>query len=85
MLQHCRDSRSCHPSFCGDENTRWQLAIIMTAMTGFGAFLRVIFALSAFTDFLSRPILQGLLNGVAITIMVGQLSKVFGFTTSQNI
>ncbi|VTP88082.1 sulfate transporter [Proteus vulgaris] len=40
------------------------------------------FSVRAFTDFLSRPILQGLLNGVAITIMVGQISKVFGFDTS---
>ncbi|MGL5237755.1 MAG: SulP family inorganic anion transporter, partial [Plesiomonas shigelloides] len=31
----------------------------------------------------SRPILAGLLNGVAVTIIVGQLSKVFGFTYEQ--
>ncbi|HEK1092453.1 TPA: SulP family inorganic anion transporter [Proteus mirabilis] len=70
------------PLSAGDENTRWQLAIIMTAMTGFWCILASHFRFGAFTDFLSRPILQGLLNGVAITIMVGQLSKVFGFTTS---
>lgn len=70
------------PLSAGDENTRWQLAIIMTAMTGFWCILASHFRLGAFTDFLSRPILQGLLNGVAITIMVGQISKVFGFDTS---
>ncbi|WP_231040207.1 SulP family inorganic anion transporter [Proteus terrae] len=70
------------PLSAGDENTRWQLAIIMTAMTGFWCILASHFRLGAFTDFLSRPILQGLLNGVAITIMVGQISKVFGFETS---
>lgn len=70
------------PLSAGDENTRWQLAIIMTTMTGFWCILASHFRLGAFTDFLSRPILQGLLNGVAITIMVGQISKVFGFDTS---
>lgn len=49
---------------------------------GFWCILASHFRLGAFTDFLSRPILQGLLNGVAITIMVGQISKVFGFDTS---
>lgn len=70
------------PLSAGDENIRWQLAIIMTAMTGFWCILASYFRLGALTDFLSRPILQGLLNGVAITIMVGQVSNIFGFTTS---
>ena len=30
-------------------------------------------------DFLSRPILIGFLNGVAISIFLGQIGKVFGF------
>lgn len=31
----------------------------------------------------SQPILMGLLNGVAITIMVGQLARIFGFDFQQ--
>ena len=31
-------------------------------------------------DFLSRPILIGFLNGVAISIFLGQIGKVFGFS-----
>lgn len=34
--------------------------------------------LGIFADFLSRPILLGLLNGVALTIIVGQFAKVLG-------
>ncbi|MBT2916506.1 SulP family inorganic anion transporter, partial [Vibrio anguillarum] len=34
-------------------------------------------------DFLSRPILLGLLNGVALTIIVGQFAKVFGLKYEQ--
>ena len=36
--------------------------------------------LGALADLLSRPILSGLLNGVAITIIVDQIGKVLGFT-----
>ncbi|NMU82709.1 SulP family inorganic anion transporter, partial [Vibrio parahaemolyticus] len=34
-------------------------------------------------DFLSRPILLGLLNGVALTIIVGQFAKVVGLKYEQ--
>jgi MFS superfamily sulfate permease-like transporter len=52
----------------------------MTAMTGFWCIIASRFKLGVLADFLSKPILMGLLNGVAITIVVGQFSKVFGFT-----
>ena len=55
----------------------------MTAMTGFWCLIASRFKLGVLADFLSRPILMGLLNGVAITIMVSQLSKIFGFTFSE--
>lgn len=34
--------------------------------------------LGALADFLSKPILVGFLNGIAITIVLGQLGKIFG-------
>jgi MFS superfamily sulfate permease-like transporter len=37
------------------------------------------FRLGFVADFLSRPILVGFLNGVAIHIFLGQIGKVFGF------
>ncbi|MDE9541937.1 SulP family inorganic anion transporter [Xenorhabdus bovienii] len=68
------------PLALGNEHVRWQLAIIMTLMTGFWCILASHFRLGAFADFLSRPILKGFINGVAITIMADQLAKVFGLS-----
>jgi high affinity sulfate transporter 1 len=68
------------PLAAGDAVKHWQLVITMTAMTGFWCLIASRFKLGVLADFLSKPILMGLLNGVAITIIVGQLSKVLGFT-----
>ena len=47
-----------------------------------GRFLR----LGALADFLSKPILIGFLNGMALSIALGQLGKIFGFPmTKQGI
>ncbi|MBI6550641.1 SulP family inorganic anion transporter [Xenorhabdus lircayensis] len=68
------------PLALGNEHVRWQLAIVMTLMTGFWCILASHFRLGAFADFLSRPILKGFINGVAITIMADQFAKVFGLS-----
>lgn len=68
------------PLAAGDAVKHWQLVITMTAMTGFWCLIASRFKLGVLADFLSKPILMGLLNGVAITIIVGQFSKVLGFT-----
>lgn len=68
------------PLAAGDNFKHWQLVVTMTAMTGFWCIIASRFKLGVLADFLSKPILMGLLNGVAITIIVGQFSKVFGFT-----
>ena len=68
------------PLAAGDSIKHWQLVITMTAMTGFWCIIASRFKLGVLADFLSKPILMGLLNGVAITVIVGQFSKVFGFT-----
>ncbi|PZR01834.1 SulP family inorganic anion transporter [Aeromonas hydrophila] len=67
----------------GDPTKHWQLVMTMTAMTGIWCLIASRLKLGMLADFLSRPILMGLLNGVAITIMVGQLSKIFGFTFNE--
>ncbi|MCT8352190.1 MULTISPECIES: SulP family inorganic anion transporter [Photorhabdus] len=67
------------PLVFGNEDVRWQLTIVMTLMTGIWCVLASHFRLGAFADFLSKPILKGLMNGVALTIIVDQLAKVFGF------
>ncbi len=71
------------PLAAGDSMKHWQLIITMTAMTGFWCLIASRFRLGVLADFLSKPILMGLLNGVAITIIVGQFSKIFGFTFEQ--
>ncbi|EKO3677419.1 SulP family inorganic anion transporter [Vibrio metschnikovii] len=71
------------PLAAGDPTKHWQLVITMTAMTGFWCLIASRFRLGLFADFLSRPILLGLLNGVALTIIVGQLGKVFGIKYEQ--
>ncbi|WP_163767276.1 SulP family inorganic anion transporter [Providencia stuartii] len=68
------------PLAMGDDATRWQLIIVMSLMTGIWCLITARFRLGTFADFLSRPILQGLLNGVALTIIVSQIGKVFGTT-----
>ncbi|QBJ63811.1 SulP family inorganic anion transporter [Pseudoalteromonas sp. DL-6] len=68
------------PLAAGDSFKHWQLVITMTAMTGIWCFIASRFKLGVLADFLSKPILMGLLNGVAITIIVSQFSKIFGFT-----
>ncbi|MGZ9897772.1 SulP family inorganic anion transporter [Shewanella gaetbuli] len=68
------------PLAAGDSLKHWQLVMTMTAMTGGWCLIASRFKLGVLADFLSKPILMGLLNGVAITIIVGQFSKIFGFT-----
>jgi len=67
------------PLAAGDPVKHWQLVMTMTSMTGIWCLLASRFKFGVLADFLSKPILMGLLNGVAITIIVGQFSKIFGF------
>lgn len=53
-------------------------AMTLTLLTGVLSMLAARFRLGFLADFLSRPILIGLLNGVAVTIMVSQSGKVLG-------
>ncbi|WP_114193739.1 SulP family inorganic anion transporter [Edaphovirga cremea] len=68
------------PLAAGQSDLHWQLTIMMTLMMGGWCLLASRFRLGALADLLSRPILSGLLNGVAITIFVDQISKVSGFS-----
>lgn len=69
------------PLAAGNAELHWQLAIVMTLMMGTWCLIASRFKLGAIADLLSRPILSGLLNGVALTIIVNQISKVFGFSS----
>ncbi|MFS2264838.1 SulP family inorganic anion transporter [Vibrio vulnificus] len=71
------------PLAAGDTTKHWQLVMTMTAMTGMWCVLASRLKLGILADFLSRPILLGLLNGVALTIIVGQFAKVVGWKYEQ--
>jgi high affinity sulfate transporter 1 len=57
------------------ESTSVTLALLAGILCIGASFLK----LGALADFLSRPILVGFLNGIALSIMLGQLGKIFGY------
>jgi high affinity sulfate transporter 1 len=63
----------------GDANLYWSLAVTLTFLAGLFCIAASFLRLGAMADFLSRPILVGFLNGVAISICLGQAGKVLGF------
>lgn len=58
------------------------LAVSITILSGLMCIAAGRFRLGFLGDFLSRPILIGLLNGVAVTILVSQSGKVLGLALS---
>jgi high affinity sulfate transporter 1 len=64
----------------GDEALYLSLSMTLALLAGLlcigASFLR----LGALADFLSRPILVGFMNGIALHIVLGQVGKVFGFS-----
>jgi high affinity sulfate transporter 1 len=63
----------------GDPALYQSLSVVLALLAGLfciaGSFLK----LGALADFLSRPILIGFLHGIALSILLGQLGKLFGF------
>ncbi len=67
------------PLAIGDPELYGSLAIMLTFFTGLFCIAASFLRLGALADFLSKPILVGFLNGVAISILLGQIGKLFGF------
>ena len=55
------------------------LSVALTLLTGLLCIVGGLARLGAIANFLSRPILTGYLNGIALSIIVGQLGKLLGF------
>jgi high affinity sulfate transporter 1 len=55
------------------------LTVMLALLTGALLILAGLLRLGVLADFLSRPVLDGFVVGVAITIVVGQLDKLLGF------
>lgn len=67
------------PLAAGDPEVRRALSVTLAFLTGVFCIGASFLRLGALADFLSRPILIGFLNGVAISILLGQIGKLFGF------
>ncbi len=64
----------------GDQKLYLSLSITLTFLAGLLCIVARFFRLGALADFLSKPILVGFLNGVALSIILGQIGKIFGFS-----
>lgn len=60
------------------------LAGMLAVLAGALCILAGLVKFGFITDLLSKPIREGYLNGIALTVLIGQLPKVFGFSVSGN-
>ena len=72
------------PLAAGDEATYASLSAMLALLTGLICIAASFLRLGALADFLSRPILVGFLNGVALSIILGQADKIFGFAVLES-
>ena len=79
MPQAARSLRRLSPHWQGVICALSLVATALTLFTGVLCVLASVFRLGALADFLSRPILVGFLNGIALSIFLGQIGKVLGF------
>jgi high affinity sulfate transporter 1 len=63
----------------GDENLYLSLSITLALFAGILCIGASFLKLGALADFLSKPILVGFLNGIALSIFLGQIGKIFGY------
>src|SRR5215204_1398382 len=64
----------------GDPDRAVALASMLALMTGAIMILAAVANLGFIADLLSKPTMIGYMNGLALTIIVGQLPKLFGFS-----
>jgi high affinity sulfate transporter 1 len=70
---------SVAPLAAGDPRLYATLSVVLTLLAGIFCILSSFFRLGAVADFLSKPILIGFMNGVAFSILLGQIGKICGF------
>lgn len=70
---------SVAPLAGGDDALYLSLSVTLTFFTGVLCMGASLLRLGTLADFLSKPILVGFMNGVAISILLGQIGKLFGF------
>lgn len=67
------------PLAAGNEEAYLSLSMALAFLAGLFCIAARFFRLGAVADFLSTPILVGFLNGMALSIALGQIGKIFGF------
>ena len=67
------------PLAAGDATLYTSLAVSLAAITGVACIVAGFQRLGFLADFLGKPVLVGFMNGIAISIVLGQIGKVFGF------
>jgi len=64
----------------GDPMRAIALASMMAVVSGIVCILAGVLRLGFITELLSKPIRYGYMNGIALTVLISQLPKVFGFS-----
>jgi len=67
------------PLASGDQKLYESLSVTLALLAGVLCVGASFLKLGALADFLSKPILVGFLNGIALSIILGQIGKIFGF------
>src|SRR4051812_7065535 len=70
------------PLAAGDPQQYMAMSMTLALLAGLVCMGASFLRLGALADFLSRPILAGFMNGIALSIALGQLGKLFGFDIS---
>jgi len=68
------------PLSAGDPDRAVRLAAMMAVVSGALCVLAGLARLGFVTELLSKPIRYGYMNGIALTVLTGQLPKLFGFS-----
>src|SRR3954452_5710893 len=68
------------PLSYGDPNRAVTLASMMAVVSGTVCILFGVARLGFVTELLSKPIRYGYMNGIALTVLISQLPKIFGFS-----
>src|ERR1700747_3504059 len=68
------------PLSAGDAMRAVTLASMMAGVSGLGCVVMGVLRLGFVTALLSKPIRYGYMNGIALTVLISQLPKLFGFS-----
>jgi high affinity sulfate transporter 1 len=71
---------SVAPLAAGDPKLYASMSVMLALLAGAFCILASFFRLGAVGDFFSKPILVGFMNGVALSILQGQIPKICGFS-----